>query len=166
MKAITIWQPRASLLACGAKIYETRSWMTSYRGPIAIHAAARKCDTDDMSGAAVYAAVEAIRPITRKLAKTAMYVPFELLPRGAIIATADLVECWKIDAIGHVVDGSKSAHITGGPFHGKGNIISGKEILFGNWTPGRYAWEFANMTMLPEPIPAKGKQRLWEWEAK
>lgn len=39
MKAITLWQLWASLLACGAKKYETRSWATSYRGPIAIHAA-------------------------------------------------------------------------------------------------------------------------------
>lgn len=39
MKAITLWQPWASLLACGAKGYETRSWATSYRGQIAIHAA-------------------------------------------------------------------------------------------------------------------------------
>ena len=39
MKAITIWQPWASLLACGGKRFETRSWATSYRGPIAIHAA-------------------------------------------------------------------------------------------------------------------------------
>ncbi len=41
--------------------------------------------------------------------------------------------------------------------------IEGDELLFGDWTPGRYAWEFANMTMLPEPIPAKGGQRLWNW---
>ena len=41
MKAITIWQPWASLIACGAKKYETRSWPTKYRGPIAIHAAAK-----------------------------------------------------------------------------------------------------------------------------
>jgi hypothetical protein len=39
MKAITIWQPWASLIAIGAKQYETRSWETKYRGPIAIHAA-------------------------------------------------------------------------------------------------------------------------------
>ena len=39
MKAITLWQPWASLIACGAKKYETRSWATRYRGPIAIHAA-------------------------------------------------------------------------------------------------------------------------------
>lgn len=41
MKAITIWQPWASLLAHGMKQYETRSWATKYRGPIAIHAAKR-----------------------------------------------------------------------------------------------------------------------------
>lgn len=39
MKAITLWQPWASLIAIGAKKYETRSWKTNYRGPIAIHAA-------------------------------------------------------------------------------------------------------------------------------
>lgn len=36
MKAITIWQPWASLLAYGGKQFETRSWATSYRGPMDI----------------------------------------------------------------------------------------------------------------------------------
>jgi hypothetical protein len=38
MKAITIHQPYASLIGWGEKRYETRSWSTPYRGPIAIHA--------------------------------------------------------------------------------------------------------------------------------
>lgn len=38
MKAITIRQPWAGLIAVGEKVYETRSWPTKYRGPIAIHA--------------------------------------------------------------------------------------------------------------------------------
>ena len=38
MKAITVHQPWASLLTLGYKGYETRSWATSYRGPILIHA--------------------------------------------------------------------------------------------------------------------------------
>ncbi len=38
MKAITIHQPWASLIVVGAKRFETRSWETKYRGPIAIHA--------------------------------------------------------------------------------------------------------------------------------
>ena len=43
--------------------------------------------------------------------------------------------------------------------------ICSKEILFGNWATGRYAWEFTNMWMFPESIPAKDGQRLKNWEA-
>src|SRR5580765_8422282 len=39
MKILSLHQPWASLVAIGAKRYETRSWKTDYRGPIAIHAA-------------------------------------------------------------------------------------------------------------------------------
>jgi hypothetical protein len=38
VKAITLQQPWASLIALGAKSVETRSWSTAYRGPLAIHA--------------------------------------------------------------------------------------------------------------------------------
>ena len=38
MKAISIHQPWASLIAFGEKRFETRSWKTDYRGPLLIHA--------------------------------------------------------------------------------------------------------------------------------
>ena len=38
IKAISLWQPWASLIALGGKKIETRSWPTKYRGPLAIHA--------------------------------------------------------------------------------------------------------------------------------
>lgn len=38
MKAITLRQPWASLVARCAKTFETRSWQTSHRGLLAIHA--------------------------------------------------------------------------------------------------------------------------------
>ena len=38
MKAITIHQPYAHLVATGDKRVENRSWLITYRGPIAIHA--------------------------------------------------------------------------------------------------------------------------------
>lgn len=38
MKAITLKQPWASLVAYGYKEYEFRSWKTNYRGKILIHA--------------------------------------------------------------------------------------------------------------------------------
>lgn len=47
MKALTLWEPWASLIALGVKRIETRSWQTSYRGPLAIHAAARPIRVDE-----------------------------------------------------------------------------------------------------------------------
>lgn len=41
MKALTIHEPWASLIAVGAKRVETRDWPTRYRGPLAIHAGRR-----------------------------------------------------------------------------------------------------------------------------
>ena len=38
MKALTIKQPFATLIAKGDKHYEFRSWKTNYRGEILIHA--------------------------------------------------------------------------------------------------------------------------------
>lgn len=42
MKALSLWQPWATLIAIGAKQYETRGWSTPYRGPLIIHAAKTK----------------------------------------------------------------------------------------------------------------------------
>lgn len=36
MKALSVRQPYAELIACGAKPLEVRSWRTSYRGPLLI----------------------------------------------------------------------------------------------------------------------------------
>ena len=42
MKAISIKQPWASLIAHGIKDIENRSWRTNYRGRVLIHAGASK----------------------------------------------------------------------------------------------------------------------------
>lgn len=41
MKAITLYEPWASLMAIGAKVNETRPSRTRHRGDICIHAAQR-----------------------------------------------------------------------------------------------------------------------------
>ncbi len=38
MKALTLQQPWATLIAEGHKRVENRTWQTAYRGPLAIHA--------------------------------------------------------------------------------------------------------------------------------
>lgn len=147
MKAITIWQPWASLLACGAKQYETRSWATSYRGPIAIHAAKKNVlDTLALIPAQV-------KDEMKKHIEAMVGVKCENLPTGVVIATAELVNVWHI------------AQHPGTNIPRLGDyFVSRKEAALGDWTPGRYAWELANVKVLPEPIPIKRKQGLWNWE--
>lgn len=84
MKALTIRQPWASLLAHGIKRYESRTWATSYRGPLLIHAGLGRVSIDPQS------------PLDRFLATA---LPSESLPRGAFIAIADLVAIHRADSI-------------------------------------------------------------------
>ena len=148
MKAITIWQPWASLIACGAKKFETRSWKTDYRGPIAIHAGAKP----------YLSVVEGLPEEFQKALKDIFDLRYEILHIGKILATAELVDCHNI-----YKEKNKGAFIS----KEDGWLwISEKEQLFGDWQEGRYAWELANVKMLPKPVPAKGHQRLWEWEDK
>lgn len=165
MKALTIWQPWASLLACGAKQYETRSWATSYRGPIAIHAA-KKNVIDTML------IPEQVKDEMKKYVGAIAGTKWENLPTGAVIATAELVNVRYI--VNHPgLDMVLAKHINVGaesmttdkhdPDFGVYVVPSDQELAFGDWTPGRYAWELANVKILPKPIPVKGKQGLWEW---
>ncbi|MDR1630067.1 MAG: hypothetical protein LBS36_07650 [Oscillospiraceae bacterium] len=94
------------------------------------------------------------------------------LPLGAVVATAELVECWHIVHYpGANIDVAKNvevgAELNVPKHHPRFNdtiIPSDQELLFGDWTPGRYAWELADVKVLPEPIPCGGKQGLWNWE--
>lgn len=162
MKAITIWQPWASLLACGAKQFETRSWATSYRGPLAIHAANKPLSqvAPLMSNRAWQATLDLLASRYGVCTDADNWLD---LPCGVIIATAELVGCHEIvrhGGRGMPADGPGWLETDHGIYE-----PSDQELLFGDWTPGRYAWEIANVKLLDTPIPARGKQRLWNWEA-
>jgi len=152
MKAITLWQPWASLIAVGVKRLETRSWYTGHRGPIAIHAAAKSPKIDSLMDAEQ--ALEFIKLVYQYCG----CAPGEL-PHGAVIATAELIECYKV-----------FAHHSGGVIDLRGNkcemtvLSASDEYKFGDFSLGRYAWRFMHPLPLAEPIPAKGKQGLWNWE--
>lgn len=160
MKAITLWQPWAILLAIGAKRFETRSWATSYRGPIAIHAA-----TKDPRAIIRELPTETQQAIFESIYKHYGIQAGALLKMqtGAVIATANLVDCHRM-----VLHGGRGLSSTSPGWLETDRGIyepDEQELLFGDWTPGRYAWELANVQMLPEPIPVKGGQRIWNWDA-
>ena len=167
MKALTIWQPWASLIACGAKRYETRSWPTKYRGPIAIHAAVKDPKKLPLQGK------EALERAVREEIDAGRCPTWCFMPTGAVIATAELVNVWHIvyhpgpnvDKARHIDIGAESmTEDKHDPHFGDYFVPTDMEIALGDWTPGRYAWELANVKPLPCPIPVKGKQGLWNFE--
>lgn len=74
--ALSVKQPWAALLACGAKAVEVRTWPTARRGPVLIHAA-RTADPRPEAWAHV------TTPEREALAAL----------RGGVIGVADLVAC-------------------------------------------------------------------------
>ncbi len=128
MKAISLWQPWASLIALGEKRYETRSWATHYRGLLAIHAA-KRWTPDQLT-------LSQETPFWDAL-------DWHQLPLGAVIAVALLMDVHKTDL-------------------GPGLIHPKHELEFGDWTPGRWAWRMDDVLKLDQPIPAVGRQALFD----
>ncbi len=146
MKALSIMQPWATLIAQGAKRIETRGWATSYRGPLAIHASKGLPGwvVDIVGGEPQFA---------NALGNQALGD----LPRGCIIATCQLVSVKFITA---TAEGWDWIGPTGGRFS---YPITDQERAFGNYTePGYYAWLLADVRPLDAPVPAKGALGLWE----
>lgn len=138
IKAFSLWQPWASLIAVGAKKYETRSWATSYRGPLLICAAKRPMDKETVAFFVGYVHAE---------------VPEigDDLPFGRAVAIVDLTDCIPtVDIMALWLDGRGPAEI-------------GMEINFGDFSPGRYAWKLENVRAI-DPFPVKGRQGLFEVE--
>ena len=81
MKALTLTQPWASLIAMLLKTYETRWWKTSYRGPLLIHAS-REVDWDFIRS-----------PIGEKYGMPELWTPRNPPPTMAVLALTDLEDC-------------------------------------------------------------------------
>lgn len=157
LKAITIWEPWASLIAMGEKSIETRSWKAPdniINQRIAIHAAATMPKW-----------VKALCSGFAKLIGTKEYngswlyhLEHGIGPFGKVVATAKLTECILIIEDHEVME---YAIIGEGD---KQQMVDGPEYLFGDYTPGRYAWILEDIKPLENPTPAKGMQRLWNWD--
>ncbi len=134
MRALTLDQPWATLVAIGAKKIETRGWWTYHRGLLAIHASRN-----------FNVAHKNLIYVNKYFRKALSGIALSDFPRGCIIATCDLVECWEIKE---------------GPL-----LIDDREKAFGDYTPGRYMWVLENVKKFDKPIPARGFTGLWEWTA-
>lgn len=149
MKAITIKQPWATLIAVGEKKFETRSWPTRYRGQLAIHAGKKADKTACMS-----------EEISSVLAKHGYGSP-EDLPTGAVIAVGELTACYQIQSFSEGEQDVILAH--NDEFVHLSAERDAFEIRLGDFSEGRYAWEILGLNKLSLPTPCKGKLGLWSW---
>lgn len=142
MKALTIWQPWASLIAAGAKPYEFRNWPApkSLVGQrIAIHAAARPVRHDEIEAEIIAMTGPDAHETTLKTAialpildnaLAGMHLP---LSRGLCTAVLGDPTSRIVTAAGEIVD-------------------------IGNW-----AWPMLDVQPLDDPEPRRGAQGFWEW---
>jgi len=127
MKALSLSQPWATLVARGAKSIETSSWGTDHRGPLAIHAANR---------------------IARGMALIPRREPFASALGGARI------EFGAILAVARLVDCRPTASVVG--------ELDERELAFGDFSAGRWAWMLEGIEPLSEPVPLRGGRGLWD----
>lgn len=162
MKALTIKQPWASLIMADLKHYETRSWKTSYRGKLAIHAGKETFQKFLRERFPVASNGWEYHPLYDEYKNFMNIVsPLDLdnLQYGAVLGTVDLVDCLKVTDY----DG-KTAELISGIANKDPKYISETELMLGDFTEGRYAWELENIHIFDHPIPTKGQQGLWNWE--
>lgn len=138
MKAITIYEPWASLIALGQKKIETRSWPTKYRGPLAIHAG-KTVRSEFLNLAWQEPFYSALKPLHKHHMDGRRGIGYHF---GCVIAIAELMDCVEVRP---------------------DNVPSGPERYFGDYTRGRFMWVLRDVKRLKKPIPARGYQGLWEW---
>lgn len=154
MKALSLWQPWASAIAVGAKRYETRGWPAVsggrlYSGWLAIHASVRTKEPKKEGG--MHLAEKFDHLLMRSQQGYVKFVSeglgkFDVLPLGKVVAVAWLNRCHPTEKV--IEDPSQS--------------VTPDQMLWGNYSPGRYAWEFTETWILKEPLPVRGEQKLFD----
>ena len=146
IKCISLWQPWASLMG-RYKTIETRHWYTNYRGLLAIHAAKRSnfFEESEVLGDIVTHVHATYGAWPNGWNHWLSFVEQHAcgLPRGAIVAVAELVACRPTN------DAALSA-------------LSSIEYACGNYGPGRFGWQFDKIVPLPATIPLRGQQGLFD----
>ena len=141
MKAVALTQPFATLVVARLKRNETRTWHTTYIGPLAIHAS---------KGFPRWAVDLCLaEPFKSALAGIGVRSPDDL-PTGAIIGSTEVL------AYQQMVAGGLDLGF------GEVEIVEEPERSFGDYEPGRWAWRLGDAPTQIEPVPFKGQLGLFE----
>jgi len=167
VKAITVRQPYASLIAAGVKTIETRPRQTHYRGRAAIHAAKREpIHGDELGDSAWYWEWDFDHGIITNW-RTLASRP---APLGAVVASAVLTDCVPMhdtcaepipdDLLYVTIDGRGlyRQQVIGDPWVAS-NVVATDltdQLPYGDFTPGRWA-------LLLDDIKPTTERCPWCW---
>jgi hypothetical protein len=166
VKALTIRQPHASLVATGVKTIETRSRQTHHRGQLAIHAGMhRPTEGEDVGD--WWWDWDVDEGVIVRRGDTWKQHP---APLGAIVAVADLVDCVPIVEDGWPANGAWRPALviendTLTLYRSDDPDLSedaDDQKPYGDFTPGRWAWLLADVRPLVEPVRCPGFQGIWD----
>jgi hypothetical protein len=152
MKAISLWQPWASAIAMGSKRIETRSWGTTYRGPLAIHAAKRVVKYELLYYGCCWNWCGALG---RRMGSDPNL--WAVLPFGAIVAICRLADCRPAGSF--TVEELDTVRY---PAMKDASLLGWTERQMGDFSPGRFGWVLADIRPLAIPIPYLGQQGLFD----
>jgi activating signal cointegrator 1 len=131
-------QPVATLIMRGIKCIDTRPFQTDYRGPVAILATQKQFRLRDYSRRFI--------DQIREDGLFADHLQGKLL-YGVILGTVDLVNIYPAEDERHWTQDLKQ---------------DDREQIYGDFSPGRFGWHFANVQTFANPIPFKGQQGFFE----
>jgi hypothetical protein len=138
MKALSLWQPYASLAVLGYKLYETRPMPPPSTLPVGTRFAI--VSTKQVKREQIEAANH---PRMTRALRFAKIDDWKQLPNGFILGTVELTGFFQID------DEVVAA-------------LEEPQYVFGDWRPGRWAWALGSPRYLAVPVPVRGQQGLWE----
>lgn len=145
IKALSLHQPWASLIALGAKTIETRGWAAPGHvvgDLVAIHAAKSTTSIGPRGYTLGVGTYEVEHDEGGLLLRgDGLAWPYRL-PLGAIVAVARLGTCERM---------------TGESI----STVSAEEKPFGFYEPGRFAWHLEAVRRLDDPVPYRGAQGLF-----
>jgi len=139
VKALSLWQPWATLVAIGAKTLETRGWPSSYGGPLAIHAGATH------KGDYLLARDAFSRAVGLLQAAGLSGDPADL-PRGGVVAVCVAAPSTQVDRDGRWI-------------YCGGRSVSSADLMFGDFSLGRHVIPLSQVRPLPAILPYRGGQR-------
>jgi hypothetical protein len=144
IRAYSLTQPFATLVALGYKFMETRSKRTHYRGPLLIHASStRNRWSREACEKPIIAAILAKHGLT-----------YKTLPRGELLCRVELLD------MALITDQPAPAGVL--TISPTGPELSETERAVGLYSEGRYAWLLSPPELLPEPVKASGALSFWD----